>query len=737
MKKQFDFHWVFTRFYLFVLGFITVIMTILLVLKYSGPTMDGDVYFHTAYGKIMWEKKSLRFDENIFTWKGYSDVGLYPAWIPQLIFYGLYKLGGDDVVFIYSLRLFLVFLFIILALIFCYELKVKYSFSILFLVSSAILLARNGLMLKADMFSVLFFGIFMGLYLYGKYFKKPKLFWGIPLVFLLWANSHIGVVMGFFALASIFLIEALFYRQEGYYKVLAPVLLFSFVAMFITPKPLYHWQMIKSKFIEEAIGRIVGFRKDLESPVRYILALKPLSWNIYIDYTRAVLLNLLFLLFLFGLRCYGKWRQVRGEINWIRRMYISVPWDILLLTFMFFRLTDSFARLSYTFGITAMISGILLISEIKRLFEEEKVEWIWHLRECIAIICTVSMVSPLIYGLPDYRFCGDGGWVPVMEVEYLKKALPKREYKVINTYGIGSYLMLKGYPEFKVFIDTRMGKNFMNYYNFIRGLYEQMDAPPQEISKDADIAILSYRHWEMIRWFLDNPHWRVIFWGPAAVVLINKERMPDIGWHNPDWDKFKHNWIEYGGNEFTLVRFLLYSGHLEEAKKAVEIAYKIFPQWKKWKSFWNTVFLAETDYSYGYRTYISSSKEVAEAPAPLRVTVLYLARKHAHDLFQEGKYSLALKWEQFIYRYISRIDISLYNQGILWYALNKPKDARAFFVGAFNYNKYLPYKEFVNCVMYNKNPEIACANYEYGFWDEVKSRLLRKEEKDAKEKKEQ
>ncbi len=727
-----DFHWLFEKIYFFGLVFFTTCVVYLLVFKYSGPTLDGDVYFHTAYGKVMWQKKSLRFDENIFTWKGYSDVGLYPAWIPQLIFYGLYKLGGDDVLFIYSLRTFLVFVLIMLTVIFCYRLGLSYSFSILFFVFSGILLSRNGLMLKADMFSVLFFSIFIGLYLYGKYFNKAKLFWWIPLVFLLWANSHVGVVMGFFALGLIFLIEAFFYREKGNYRTLALVLLLSFLAMFLTPKPMYHWNMIKSKFIKEAMGRIIGVGRDLNSPVRYILALRPLSWNLNVDYTRAVFVSEIFWLFLLGLCVYGRWRQAEESVG-IKRILESVPWDLLLLNIAFLKLTISFARLTYTFGIAAMLSAFLLIAEIKRLFKD--LPWMWHLRECVGVLCIAGMINPVAYSMPEYRFWGDGGWVPVMELQYLNRALPYGEYKVMNTYGIGSYLMLKGYPKFKVFVDTRMGKNFMNYYNFTRGRYEDMEMLPDKVAKEADVALLSYRHWGLIRWFLDRTDWQVVFWGPAAVALVNKRKIPNMHWHNPDWKKFRHSWIREGINQFILIRFLLYTGHLKEAKKVVEIGYELFPEWKELRSIWDVIFLAESDPVYGYRTYIGDSKTIAEAPNPLRVTVLYLSRKHAHDLFKQGRYDIALKWEQFIYRYISRIDMSLYNQGILWYALNRPKDARAFFVGAFNYNNYLPYKEFVNCVMYNKNPEIACANYEYGFWDEVKSRLLRKEEKDAKEKK--
>ncbi len=705
--------------------FFTAVAIWALGLKYINPTADGDVYFHTAYGRVMWENKAISLDENQFTWVHFSNRGLYPAWIPQILFYWLYKLGGDDVLYIYSLRLLLLFGILIVFIAFIYDLRLKYSYLVLYILFSTLLLCRNGLMLKADMFSVLFFTILIATYLTVIRRRNTKLLWIVPPMFLVWANSHVGVVLGFFTLLVVLAVEVLFYRRRKIWFKLLIVTVLAFLAMGITPKGLYHWRMVRSQFIREAIGRIVSIKKDIDRPEKYIVAFRPLSRKLLVDYTRAVTLSSVLFLSLLGIYLWSVrrvWIQ-RGMREFLR----LVPWDLIVLNLVFLKVTLSFARLTYTYGIVSGFSLLILLRRINKVLRKR--EWVFHLLETAAVIFVYLLADAVMNNVPRYHFVGDGPWVPVLEYKFMEEALPSGEYKVFNTYGVGSYLILKGYPRFKVFVDTRMGHYFMTYYNFVRGRYEQMEMSPEEIGEKADVALLSYRHWELLKWFLDNPTWKVVFWGPAGVVLVNKSKISNAKWHNPNWDLFKRYWLLHGRNPFMLVRFLLYTAHLGEAKRVLEIAYEKFPGWREWKDLWNTILIAETDPKFGYRTYIGALKDVASAPSVIRSTIMYLARKHVVDLFKSGEYSLALKWEHLIFRYATRMDISLFNQGVLCYALNRVKDARAYVAGSYNYNRFLPYSEFVNCLLFGENVE-DCSRYEFGLWNEEESRWLRKKAKE-------
>ncbi len=704
-------------------AFLVALSFIALVLLYSNATIDGDIYFHTAYGKEILKHKSLTIDENDFTWVHYSDVGLYPAWIPQVSFYLLYKLGGEELTYIYSLRILLLFFMGILLFVLAYEAGVSIRIAFLYLLLLMLMLSRNGMMLKADMFSAPLFSALVFVYYFAKLTGRLKILWVIPFITLIWANSHIAVVIGWGTILIMAFVEFFLNANRRLGKRLFLMWLLSSLTLFITPKPFFYARFIASKFVGKALLKVLGIASNepLAESAKHIIAFSPLKPNMNSMYFLGFLFGLISIVLVFvalaypGLKRYWESRDKDSLIEALK----SCPWDLLVLGLVFAKLSLSFGRFIYTFGIFSAFSLTYWLRGLK---------WKslgWYLVELVSVIFVYFLLVGCIERIPSYTYVGDGPWVPVRELEFLKKNLPGGPYKMINSYGVGSYVMLKGYPKFKVFIDTRMGKHFMDYYNMSTGRYEKMGIPIQKVLEEADVALISYTHWGLLWTILNQPDWRPVYWDTGGVALVKKGVAPGLGWHDPDWDKFRREFVLFRYTQDVMLRFLLYTGHVEQCKKVLEIAKEVHKSWYDGISeHMNTILLAESDYHYGYRTYIGSLNALERMPSVYLSTVLFLARKHAEDLYEEGEYRLALNWERLIFRFAHRLDINLFNQGVNLYHLGQKVDAKAYLVGSINSKPEganVPYPEFVNCVL---TDGVNCENYPHGFWDDIIARTI-------------
>ena len=55
------------------------------------PIVDGDIWFHMLYGKLMLENQSLLVDHSQFSWTPASNDTIYCAWLGQILYYLLYS----------------------------------------------------------------------------------------------------------------------------------------------------------------------------------------------------------------------------------------------------------------------------------------------------------------------------------------------------------------------------------------------------------------------------------------------------------------------------------------------------------------------------------------------------------------------------------------------------------------------------------------------------------------------
>ena len=61
---------------------------------YAEPVMDGDLWFHLAYGRFMVENRTLVPDHTVFSWTPADNATIYCAWIPEITLYAIHAWAG-------------------------------------------------------------------------------------------------------------------------------------------------------------------------------------------------------------------------------------------------------------------------------------------------------------------------------------------------------------------------------------------------------------------------------------------------------------------------------------------------------------------------------------------------------------------------------------------------------------------------------------------------------------------
>ncbi len=663
-----------------------------IAIRYFQPTLDGDIYFHLAYGKQIVKTHSLHIDEEQFRWSGYdkNGVGLYPAWIPDVIFYLLYKLGNNSLYFLYSLRVMMLFVFLMVIVSFMYKWKIRPSFLIVTMSFALYMLIRNGMMFKADMFSVLFYFLLVSCYFAFKSFQNEKFLYFIPVVMLLWANSHVGVVMGVVFLGCIFLIEAVscIVNRGKSNKIgkrffrFCLILILSVLALFCTPKPFYYYNFGKSKFSHIAVNRFVK-NAPVKGLFKYVMAFKPLNvnWN-SIYFVSWFFLNCLFVLLLlgFGVRVFVKYRSYKEVIKFI-------PWWVVVLPLPFVKISFDFARFLHYFAIPVYLGSLFLISKMPirlgwRALLRKRPRFIYY--TMLAVESSALLLFLHLFDLnivvAEKTYVGDGSWVPVVETNYLIKHISGR-HNLLTTYGVGSYILWKGYPKFKVYIDTRASDNFMDYIYLLSHKYRKMKRKPDEILGQCDIAVISFRHWPLLRLLLHDSSWKPITFGPSSAVFIKSKIFPDMKFSEPDWREFKEQLIAPYYPE-NLIRFLLYLGKIDSVKRFLKVAKVCIPGWYNFtKEHWDFILKAEqskTD-QQALESYLGGLMYIEKMPFPIQQVILCLARKRVERLFHRQDYKQLLEWEFLIFRFARHRETCLYNKALCFYKMGRITIAKTYF----------------------------------------------------------
>lgn len=462
--------------------FIFFVFALLMAQKINLAAVD--LGRHLKNGEIILKEKNFEVLWKNFYSYTYSDFPFVNHhWGSGVVFYLIWQFVGFK-----GLHLFYIFLFWLAFWLF-FEVAWKKAGLKLAVLTSVFLLPL--LAWRTEIRPEVFSYLFLGFFIWTLEAKSQKLIWFLPLVFILWVNTHIYFYFGFLVL-GVSLIEALIGKNWFWAKRVGEVLVLCFFGAMINPFG------VKGVFYPLIIFNNYGYKVLENQSVWYLKKL--------INYPPSLYFEIAFLAVIgsFVLRLIKTKKIELGN----------------LIIFIFSSLMAWLAVRN--FGIFSFLAIFLLASNLD-FWKKEVKNWgeeVIKVSFCSLLILLLLSTINVSYWKSKSRF-GLG-----LEKGVEKSALFFKENKakgpIFNDYDIGSYLVFYLYPQEKVFVDNRPEAYPAEFFEKI---YVPMQTD-EEIWREIDQkykfnVIYFYRH--------DLTDW-------AKIFLKNREK--DKGWiqiYSDDW----------------------------------------------------------------------------------------------------------------------------------------------------------------------------------------------------------
>lgn len=480
-------------------------------IRYAEPVRDGDLWWQMAYGRYLIENRTLVPDHTIFTWTPADNATIYCAWLSEMFLYLLHEAGGLTALFTFRYACLLIFVLVVVGR--AYRLGVA-SHPLTWLICLlGVLMSQSAAFIKPEIFSFVLMTLTVLVWWYIK--SSGEKAWSacylFPILMVVWVNSHGGFIFGATFLCVMALGEALnvllspdLALPPKVRRHLLLSLLLSALTVLVTP---YGWRY-PAHLIPSLLRKRIGDFRVIEA---YGSSLdRGASQFHYADY--LVLAGLILLgLLLQGLR---------------RR---RLDWAVITTNLVLAALYGRYLRATYYLAPVFSLSAVHLLARGPA--------WLWPkgrvraygLGTAISLVCVLlgaragfdAVCRPY-----EARWFGFGISYqnPVEEAEFLRTHFSGR--RLGNDYSSGGYLLWALWPETKVMIDPRQFpfREWIDQYGAFhagRSVEGFLKAFPCEV------WCIRYACRPLIWWFVHSPEWKVVFYGPSAVVFARKD-LPDL-----------------------------------------------------------------------------------------------------------------------------------------------------------------------------------------------------------------
>lgn len=502
-----------------VYGLLFVFLTLVFLASSYKVTGDDDFFWHLATGRYIVENKSVP-DKDIF---GFITQGV--EWIPfewgwDVLSYGLYNIGGYNLILVFRSLLFSLIFFVYFILLRKFKVGSALSIIVLFTLLVSIM---DRLSPRPHIFTYLFFTLVLYIFLSFKYIDKEKYFkklYFLPLIFLLWSNIHMGVLAGGLLLFIFTVSEIIIYFKPGVFSSpeikplskdqITKLFIISAVCAFmllVNPHSLqtyiYAYSHTKMKLLETVNEWQSPFASKLD--FGFIITL----YKVFLFSGLIVLAcaykkkDLTFALVFIGFAFYSV-RAIRFTVDYeiIMAFFITVSINYFVKKL----LEKNYAALNFLNG--NFLKGALAV---------------------FIIYVIIQIPSNNIYAtLQYYRVFGWGineEFIPVQLFDFIKQNnISGTPY---NHFGTGGYLVWN-FPEQKNFIDSRnLNDEIFNEYNLImvmksgfekkleeRGVDYIVYLDPDLIRRPNDLKRL------VTNYFSRSPEWKLVFWDDKSMLFL-------------------------------------------------------------------------------------------------------------------------------------------------------------------------------------------------------------------------
>jgi len=508
---------------LFIYTLLLAFEVLVFIFSSYKVTGDDDFFWHLATGRFIVENKYVP-DKDVF---GHVTQGT--EWIPfewgwDVFTYALYTIGGYNLILVFRSLLFTcIFLLFFLLL-----RKFKVNSVIIFVVLSALLFAIiDRLSPRPHVLTYLFLVLVIYILVSFKYIdrqKYAKKLYFLPLIFLLWSNSHMGVLAGGLLLFVFTVSEVIIYfnKRKPFHSEIQPmsrddlmklfaVSVVCALALLVNPHfiqtYLYAYSHTKMKLLETVnewrspwdafFG--TGFVTTLYKVFLYSGVLILLYAYIKRDLTFA----LVYIAFLF----YS-----------IRAIRFTVDYEIVITFFLAVSLNYFVVRACESKALGGIFNVMLYNNSVKVLLT------------AAAVIVTLMIPSGQLYqAMRYYRVFGFGindEFLPLQLVEFMKQNNIRGT--PFNHFGTGG-LLVWNFPGEKNFIDSRNLNDEIFYeYNGIlnmrAGFERKLESrnvdyviylDPDLVRRPNDLkqVIVSYLS-------LHPEEWKLVFWDDKSFLFL-------------------------------------------------------------------------------------------------------------------------------------------------------------------------------------------------------------------------
>jgi hypothetical protein len=468
---------------------LALILLLTIAVRFAEPILDGDLFWHMAYARQMLDRHTLIPDHTAYSWTPSSNRFIYCSWLSELILYGLHKLFGLGAIFVF--RYACVALAVALAWRFAHRLGL--GFAPLTAVILVILVAGSyaGSIPKPEIFSLVCFQLLVWCFFQWKAFGSHRWLWAMPLIMLVWVNSHGGFMLAAPFFLVILVGEAVERRLN---RQLLAAIAGCGLATFFTPYFWrYPWQLIEDYILRRTPRPDESWNDAMQNIF---------SHGATGGHYPELLILMAAILTILSIRA--------------RRF----DWTLVLMNLAYVPLFVVYLRSTSYLPAAFAYSALYLASAESASAFRNSIAVRIAATACFAVLAIQISVGA-VRG-PNY-----GGWTgfgigyanPSAEAEYL--AASPLSGPMYNLFDGGGYLLWRLDPRFQVMTDSRSFPYlswFDDQYNFTIGRNTA-----QFLEKyQAQVAVIDLLHETLWRHFLESPEWRAVFYGPSSAIFVKQ-----------------------------------------------------------------------------------------------------------------------------------------------------------------------------------------------------------------------
>ena len=502
------------------------IFIILLILFAFNKIHSNDFWWHLKLGEMILAKHSF-LTTDIFSFTKLGATWFYNSQLFDTSTWIIFKISGWFGVFLFRFVIYLATFYFIYKTIKLKKIIWPYFWTGAFLI---LLIMNSRHLFRPELVLYLFTSIYLYL-LYAYKYKNYKAIYFLPLLQVLWVNSHASFVLGII-LVGIFLLAELIrliakhkiYLKQiiaaKYFQTYLIVFLLTLLANFISPYGYKIFLIISQSIVSGAQESFIYISEwSNQTAADYLnLQLNPL-----LGYKIILVLGLIVLL--------TKISQIYKYYK-LKKTFIHLPYEDILLFIVFLYLSINMSRFSL---VNAMVVMIIILKNLPGLISKKNILHNYKLQNSFVIFSIVLFF--IIMPVQQWKDKFGLGYLPNRysegAVEFIKN------YQVpgnmLNHYNEGGYLIWALYPDKPVFIDGRTPNVYDDdFYWRWRNLSD--DNIRQQIVEEHDINFWLWPHNNELQKILWNDEqWQLIYTDQTSTIYIkniasNQELINQFGY---------------------------------------------------------------------------------------------------------------------------------------------------------------------------------------------------------------